>query len=163
MSQKEITMKRTLIYILAALVAVVLYAGLVHMALVVADVSKPGATTVYGLTSRRLWALAVIVVALISLIIGWQTMRQAASRSSNPRKGKWKAIVVIVAGLITVINGGLNLATANGGPGTGNGVVGSAMALVLGLTASTLGGLALIHYARNTKGKNNNELLTDVH
>jgi hypothetical protein len=33
---------------------------------------------------------------------------------------------------MAVVNGGLNLAIANGGPGTGNGVVGGAAASVLG-------------------------------
>jgi hypothetical protein len=35
------------------------------------------------------------------------------------------------------------LAIANGGPGTGNGVVGGAAAFVLGLIALVLGGLAV--------------------
>jgi hypothetical protein len=48
-----------------------------------------------------------------------------------------------LAGLIALANGGLNLAVANGGPGTGNGVVGGAAALVLGLVGMALGGLAL--------------------
>jgi hypothetical protein len=52
-------------------------------------------------------------------------------------------MVALVAGLIAVVNGGLNLAIANGGPGTGNGVVGAAGALVLGLVAIAAGGLAL--------------------
>jgi phosphate/sulfate permease len=59
-------MKRILIYMLAALAAIALFAGLVHMVLVVADVSKPAATTVYGLTQRRQWALVVLAVALVS-------------------------------------------------------------------------------------------------
>jgi hypothetical protein len=56
--------------------------------------------------------------------------------------------VALVAGLIAVVNGGLNLAIANGGPGTGNGVVGGAAALVLGLIAMALGGLALARSRR---------------
>ncbi len=48
-----------------------------------------------------------------------------------------------VAGLVAAVNGGLNLAVANGGPGTGNGVIGGAAAVVLGLIALALGGLAL--------------------
>jgi hypothetical protein len=47
-----------------------------------------------------------------------------------------------MAGLIAAVNGGLNLAVANGGPGTGNGVVGAAAALVLGLVAVAIGGVA---------------------
>jgi hypothetical protein len=51
--------------------------------------------------------------------------------------------VALVAGLIAVVNGGLNLAIATGGPGTGNGVVGGAAAFVLGLIALAIGRLAL--------------------
>jgi hypothetical protein len=51
-------------------------------------------------------------------------------------------------GLLAVVNGGLNLATANGGPGTGNGVVGGAAAFVLGWIAATAGALALAPLAK---------------
>jgi hypothetical protein len=49
---------------------------------------------------------------------------------------------------MAVIGGGLNLATANGGPGSGNGVLGSAQGLVLGLTGMFLGGLAMVRFRR---------------
>ena len=52
------------------------------------------------------------------------------------RHGWWIA-------LVAVVNGGLNVAIASGGPGTGNGVVGGAAAFVLGLIASAIGWLAL--------------------
>jgi hypothetical protein len=51
--------------------------------------------------------------------------------------------VALTVGLLAVLNGGLNLAVAHGGPGTGNGVVGGAAAFVLGLIALALGGVAL--------------------
>jgi hypothetical protein len=51
--------------------------------------------------------------------------------------------VAFGAGLIAVVNGGLNLAVATGGPGTGNGVVGGAAAFALGLIALAIGLLAL--------------------
>jgi hypothetical protein len=54
----------------------------------------------------------------------------------------------LVTGLIAVVNGGLNLALANGGPGTGNGVIGGAAALVLGTIAVAIGGLALTRRRR---------------
>ncbi|MFF8999765.1 DUF6223 family protein [Streptomyces achromogenes] len=44
--------------------------------------------------------------------------------------------------------GVVNLAVADGGPGTGSGVTGGAMALVLGLTGTALGGLALTRARR---------------
>ena len=139
--------KRTLTYVLAGLAAVALFGGIVHMVLVLANVSKPAATTVYGLTPRRIWALTVIFLALVSLVVGWRIFRRAAG-DVNILKGKRQAIVAIVLGLLAAINGGLNLATANGGPGTGNGVVGSAQALVLGLTGVVLGALAMRRFKR---------------
>jgi len=57
--------------------------------------------------------------------------------------GRKGAIVAVVAGLIAVLNGVLNLAVATGGPGTGNGVIGAAGALVLGLIAAGVGVLTL--------------------
>jgi hypothetical protein len=51
-------------------------------------------------------------------------------------------------GLIAAVNGGLNLAVANGGPGTGNGVVGGAAAVVLGLIGVAIAGLALARSSR---------------
>jgi hypothetical protein len=53
-----------------------------------------------------------------------------------------------VAGFIAAVNGGLNLAVANGGPGTGNGVVCGAAAFVLGLIGMAIGGLALARSGR---------------
>ncbi len=43
--------------------------------------------------------------------------------------------VAFTAGGLAVVNGVVNLGIATGGPGTGNGVVGAAAALVLGLAA----------------------------
>jgi hypothetical protein len=114
----------------------------VHAVLVAAHVSEPAATTVYGLTPRRLWATTVAVLALVGVIIGGLALRRSAGRIGTGN-GRMGAIVALVAGLIALVNGGLNLAIANGGPGTGNGVVGGAVALVLGLFAMALGGLAL--------------------
>ena len=49
----------------------------------------------------------------------------------------------MIAGLIGAINGGLVLAVANGGPGSGNGVIGAAAAFVLGIAGVALGGFAV--------------------
>jgi hypothetical protein len=135
-------MKRTLAIIFAALAAAALFGGLVYGVLVAAHLSERAATTVYGLTPRRLWATTVAVLALVGVVIGGLALARPASRfgAASGRRG---AIAALVSGLIAVVNGGLNLAVANGGPGTGNGVVGGAAAVVLGLTAVALGGLAL--------------------
>jgi Family of unknown function (DUF6223) len=132
-------MKRTFVLGLAALAAVALFGGLVHAVLVAAHLSEPASTTVQGLTPRRLWATTAIGVALAGVVIGGLALARPAHRFAG-RRG---AIMALVAGLIAVVNGGLNLALAQGGPGTGNGVIGGAAAFVLGLIALVLGGLAL--------------------
>src|SRR5690349_9307634 len=110
-------MKRTFILILVALTGVAVFAGLVHAVLVAARVSDPAATTVYGLTPRRLWATTASVVGLVSVVIGGLALRRSVDISA----GKWRmgAIVALGAGVIAAVNGGLNLATAKGGPGSG--------------------------------------------
>lgn len=142
-------MKRTFAIIFAALAAAALFGGLVYAVLVAAHVSEPAATTVYGLTLRRLWARTAAVLALVGVIFGGLALARSANRFGTA-SGRLGAIVTLVAGLIAVVNGGLNLAIANGGPGTGNGVVGGAAALVLGLIALTLGGAALARCRRTT-------------
>ena len=135
-------MKRVFAMILAALAAAAVFVGLVHAVLVAAHVSEPAATTVYGLTPRRLWATAVAVLALVGSVLGGLALARPASRFGTA-SGRLGAIMALVAGLIGVVTGGLNLAIANGGPGTGNGVVGGAAAFVLGLIALALSGVAL--------------------
>ena len=145
---KSKSMKRTFALILATLAAAALFGALVHAVLVAAQVSEPADTTVYGLTSRRLWATTVSALALVGVVIGGLALRRSAGRIGTGN-GTLGAIVGLVAGLIAVVNGVLNLAIAEGGPGTGNGVVGGAAALVLGLIAMALGGLALARSRRS--------------
>ena len=146
-SAKEINVKRIFTYFIVAVAAIALYFGLVHLILMVANVSKSAPSTVYGLTSKRQFALVALGIALISVVFGWRAFRTSKSRISI-LNGKSGAMVAIVTGLMAVISSGLNLATANGGPGSGNGVLGSAQALVLGLTGMILGGLSLVRFRR---------------
>jgi hypothetical protein len=140
-------MKRTFRIILAALAAAALFGGLVYAVLMAAHVSEPAATTVHGLTLRRLWATTVASLALAGVIIGGLALARPTSLFGTA-SGRLGAILTLMAGLIAVFNGALNLAIANGGPGTGNGVVGGAAACVLGLIALSLGGLALARCRR---------------
>ena len=48
----------------------------------------------------------------------------------------------LIAGPIAIVVGVVLLITADGGPGTGNGVVGAALSVILGLVAVVLGGAA---------------------
>jgi hypothetical protein len=100
----------------------------------------------YTLTAARFWATAAALLALAGVVIGGLALARSARRIGNGRtKG---AMVALVAGLIAAVGGTLNLAVADGGPGTGNGVVGGAAALVLGLVATVLGRLALTRSRR---------------
>src|SRR5262245_52154506 len=141
------SMKRTFAFVLASLVAAALFGVLVHAVLVAANVSEPSATTVYGVTARRLWATIIAAIALVGVTIGGLALARPASRVGTA-SGRLGAIVALLAGLIAVVNGWLNLAIASGGPGTGNGVIGGAAAIVLGLIALPLGGLALTRSRR---------------
>lgn len=60
------------------------------------------------------------------------------------------AVAAIVLGAAGVVVAAVALAIADGGPGTGNGVVGSALAVVLGLIAAALGRRALNRARRAT-------------
>jgi Family of unknown function (DUF6223) len=133
-------MKRTFAVILAGLAAAAVFAGLVYIVLVAAHVSEPASTTVQGPTPMRLWATASALLALVGVVIGGLALGRSGGRFGTRR---FVAKVALSAGLIAVINGGLNLAVSNGGPGAGNGVVGAAAAFVLGLIALALGGVSL--------------------
>jgi hypothetical protein len=140
------SMKRTLGLAFAALAAVALVAGLVHTVLVATGVSEPAGTTVYGLTSRRLWAATAGALALVGVVVGGLALARSVRRIGHG--GRRGAIVALVAGPLAAVNGGLVLALATGGPNSGNGVVGGAGALVLGLIGMALGGLALARFRR---------------
>jgi hypothetical protein len=85
--------------------------------------------------------LAAPVAAQVSVEV-------AATRvyGMTPRR-LWATTATMLA-LAAAVNGGLNLDIATGGHGTGNGIIGGAAALVLGLIATALGGLALARSRR---------------
>ena len=65
--------------------------------------------------------------------------RAPASTDIPSADGNVRAAATVALGVISLVLGGLFLAAADGGPGTGNGVVGSAAAIVLGPIAISLG------------------------
>ena len=144
-------MKRTIVLILAALAALAVFAGLVHVVLVATHLSDSSATTVQGLTNRRLWATTAGLLALISVVSGGIALAHSTNRKGSARQ--LGVIVAIAAGLIAAINGAFVLAAANGGPGSGNGVVGGAAALLLGVIGMIIGALALGRSRRTTAAR----------
>jgi hypothetical protein len=136
-------MKRSWLIVLAGIVGFALFAGLVHAVLVAANLSEPVANTVQGFTPRRIWATTASMVALLGVVTGGLALRRS-SVGAAARSARSTGAVTLACGLFAALNGGLNLALANGGPGTGNGVVGGAAAFVLGVVAMGLGAAVLV-------------------
>jgi hypothetical protein len=110
-----------------------------------AECAGQGVDTFIG-TPERIWASVAALVALVGVVIGGLALARSRRRIGNGgRKG---AIVALVAGLTGVVNGAVNLAVADGGLGTGNGVAGGALALVLGLVGAVFGWLVLARSRR---------------
>ncbi|MEV4352234.1 DUF6223 family protein [Actinoplanes sp. NPDC049596] len=88
-------------------------------------------------TADRLVATVASVLTIIGVTAGILAMvrRGAAARRLWP-------VTALVTGVVGALAGGFILISADGGPGTGNGVVGGWAAVVLGLAAVTLGTLA---------------------
>lgn len=103
---------------------------------------QPIAADAYELTGGRMVGTSAALVALAGVVIGALALARSARRTERG------AFAALVAGLFGLVVGGLNLAVADGGPGTGNGVIGGAAALVLGLVAVVLGLLALVRSRR---------------
>jgi hypothetical protein len=82
-------MKRIFAIVLAAVAGAALFGGLVYAVLVVAHVSDPAATTVYGLTLRRLWATAAAAVALVGVVIGGVALARTARRFESASSVLW--------------------------------------------------------------------------
>jgi hypothetical protein len=83
----------------------------------------------------RLGPTIAALVAVAAVAVAWRTFRRYDRFVARPA-------AVVGLGLATVAAGVSFLLLADGGPGTGNGVVGSSAAVVLGLLATALGALA---------------------
>ncbi len=88
-----------------------------------------------GLTAGRFWSLVGVAVGLAGVVIG--------ARAVGRRAGRRSAVVAFAAGLAGLVLGGLVVLAAEGGPGTGYGIVGGFLALGIGSVAAVLGGFAL--------------------
>lgn len=107
----------------------------------VAQVSdQPPTVTVTTLTRERIVASAAAVVGLIGAILGGLALARSIRRIGN--SGRRGAIVALILGPISLVTGGLIVATADGGLGTGNGIAGGFVAIALSLIGMALSGLA---------------------
>lgn len=96
------------------------------------DVQDIAAVSTYAMTPGRLWSLLGAALGIAGVLAGGLALRRG--------KG---ALVALVTGVAGGVVGGWVVAAAEGGPGTGYGIVGGYAALVIGLVAVALGGLAV--------------------
>jgi hypothetical protein len=96
------------------------------------------AVNVYTMTPRRIEASLTVLAALIGAVLG---VRALAHLDNGRRPG----MVATLLALIGLVGGGVVVATAKGGLGTGNGLGGGFVAIVVGLIGIALGGMALAH------------------
>jgi hypothetical protein len=88
----------------------------------------------YAITPGRLVGSVAALMALAGVVIGLRALA---------RNGRRSAFAALFAGVAGMATGGAVVAAAEGGPGTGYGIVGGFAALAIGLVAAVLGGLAL--------------------
>jgi hypothetical protein len=98
------------------------------------------AVDAYTLTTGRLVGTVAALLALAGVVIGVLTLVRPTSRTGNSKR---RAVFALGAGLAGMAIGGVVVAAAEGGPGTGYGIVGGFAALAIGLVATILGWLAL--------------------
>ncbi|MGW5722644.1 DUF6223 family protein [Amycolatopsis sp. NPDC003865] len=95
------------------------------------SVEHLAAAATYGLTPGRLWSLIAAAVGLAGVVAGVLAVTRGRG-----------AVVALAAGAAAAAGGVVVVAAAKGGPGTGYGIVGGWVALVIGVAAAALGGLA---------------------
>jgi Family of unknown function (DUF6223) len=103
--------------------------------------STLGAITNFG--SGRLGPTITAIVGLAALTLGAQALsraRRSTDRASSKGRGGRRAALVL--GVAAVLLGVVFIAAADGGPGTGNGVVASGAAISFGSAAIGLDRLA---------------------
>lgn len=110
-----------------------------------ARASIQDAVTVYTMSPGRIGALMAVVVGLSAVVIGGLALARSARGTSHARRG---ALAALVLGPSALLGGALVVATAGGGIGTGNGLGGGIVALLVGVIGTVLGGLARIRSRR---------------
>jgi hypothetical protein len=139
---------------LYAAATIALLGGLWSVSPVAAQVlAQPDPASAYTLTAGRLWSVVATLVGLTGVVIGGL----AFARAGRIGTGRGGAIVALATGLAGAAIGGLVVAAAEGGPGTGYGIVGGFIALAVGLIGMVLGGLALARSRRAGLGADRSE------
>jgi hypothetical protein len=100
-------------------------------------------------TPGRLWSMVGMLFGLVGVVVGNRARARSARVGgvAGSRNGAGGALAAGVVGL--VIGVGV-VAAADGGPGTGYGIVGGFIAIVVGLVAAVLASLTLVRRAHRT-------------
>jgi uncharacterized membrane protein len=128
----------------SAIGVTVLIVGLGLVEPVAAQASREASKNVYTLTPNRFVASGAVASGLVGAVSG----ALALTRSGRTGVGRRRGIAALVLGPIAWVTGGLVVATADGGIGTGNGLAGGVVAIVLGLMGTSAGVLALVRARR---------------
>jgi hypothetical protein len=86
---------------------------------------------------------------LAGVVLGGLAHTRFAGRAAAMRRA---AVAALVTGSASAVIGGLIVAAADGGPGSGSGIVGGYVALAVGLIAVVLSGWALRRVAAPSTG-----------
>ena len=101
---------------------------------------QPAAVGVFMMTPGRMWGSLAVVVALTGLVVGSRALA---------RHGRRESIVALMLGPIGLVIGTVVVGTAGGGLGTGRGLGGGVVAMIVGLIGTGLGALALARSRRS--------------
>lgn len=112
-----------------------------------AAVFAAGDPVVYGMTPGRASSLIGAAMGLISIVSGGLALRSSA-RVLFKKRG---AILALAGGLVCIVLSIVHLARVTGGFGTGSGKLGAIVAIVLGVTGTALGGIAMARYRRQLR------------
>ncbi|MGW4409512.1 DUF6223 family protein [Nonomuraea sp. NPDC004702] len=117
----------------------------------------------YAMTTGRMWSLIAAGLGLAGVAVGGLGLARATGRlrrratpgtgtgtATVAATGKRGAVVALAAGVTSIVIGGWVIGAAKGGPGTGYGIVGGYLDLILGLAAVVLGVLVLNRARRTT-------------
>ena len=96
----------------------------------------------YRLTGERAIASGGSVVAILGLVVAIVAIRTAKAGAPRPRR-RGRGAFAVGAGAVGCILGAYVLVTADAGLGSGQGVAGGVVAVVVGLASILLGGRAL--------------------
>jgi len=102
----------------------------------------PAASGVFALSPGRAGAIVAGVAGLIGLVMAARALARGSDRGGRARNTERGAFMPLVLGPIAMILGGWVVVTADGGIGTGNGLGGGVVAMVVGLIGTSLAVLA---------------------